>query len=98
MTQDATVTPAAECAIRELNVAAYLVCEGHQLLRLQPGDRAGLAEFIFAHDPTLDTDRQHYFARATTVDARTICEVLLDLKRQAVKITKEKSVPNETRK
>ncbi len=89
----------AELIISELNVAGALIVAGHKLLRVQPGNRArGLSEFVFAADPTIERDRQHYFARALNVDARTICDALLNLKRQAIMITKEKSVFNEAGK
>jgi hypothetical protein len=79
-----------EYSISQISCAAFLVCAGHQLLRLEPmGNGKRLCRFIFEHDPRIAESRMRFWEYQATVDPRKFAEVMTGLKKKAVDKTQE---------
>ena len=88
----------AEYRVRQLNLAAYFLLVGHELVRLEPMRTATgqFCEFIFHYEPGIAMDRLAYYEHQAQVDPRLYAETLLGLKRRAIETTEESRVNAKT--
>jgi hypothetical protein len=82
---------AGEYTVSQLNLAAYLLAVGHELLEVRPtrGRNRRYCEFIFRFRNGIVEDCSRYREHRATVDAHRYAETLLGLKRRAINTLEE---------